>query len=145
MSKYGKGFHCAYCTRRLEAKTSPTKLAATKDHVLPKSRGGRGVMASTVWCCRQCNTLKGNMMPEEWSAFMRTNPRWWTYPQYQYGIKLRDRRECLGPAPFTVGLGPTCQPHAMALAPDTRQPAGAACEPFCGLPYHLHPTTNDTR
>lgn len=89
MSKRGRGYQCTYCERRLEAVGSRSLVAATKDHVVPKSHGGQ----RTVWCCRQCNTLKGNMTPVEWSNFMRANPGWWKLPEFRYGIRLQDRRK----------------------------------------------------
>lgn len=72
-SKQGKGEKCTYCRRTMEGKSNPGQLAATKDHWIPKSRGGE----IKVWSCRKCNTMKGNMSPIEWHAFMIANPRWW--------------------------------------------------------------------
>lgn len=45
----------------------------TRDHVHPKSKGGR----STVMACYECNQIKGDMLPTEWAVFMVENPRWW--------------------------------------------------------------------
>lgn len=64
---------CYWCGRQLEGPGSPSSVALTRDHVLPQSRGG----VRTVPCCRTCNNLKGNMLPEEWRAFMVANPEWW--------------------------------------------------------------------
>lgn len=131
MSKEGRGQLCTYCRRRLEAKGSRGRLAATRDHVMPKMHGGR----RTVWCCRQCNTLKANMMPSEWSEFMRQNPEWWKQDRWRYGIRLRDRREYLGPSTLaarTAVAEVTRNDHAGNLAPDTQQSAVAACAQLCG-------------
>lgn len=46
---------CYYCGSRLR------KQAATRDHVVPKSRGGR----YTVPCCFSCNNLKADMDVEQ--------------------------------------------------------------------------------
>lgn len=73
MSQSGKGHPCAYCRRRMEARGNHSRLAATKDHVVPKSMNG----THTVWCCRQCNNLKANLTPAQWSAFMALFPKWW--------------------------------------------------------------------
>ena len=73
VSKRGHGEICHWCKRPLEATGSHSTLAATKDHVHPKSLGGR----VKVWCCVACNNLKGDMLPCEWEAFMATNPEWW--------------------------------------------------------------------
>lgn len=89
----GKGKVCTYCRRTLEASTSHSKLAATRDHVIPKSkwkvadRLPFGVV--TVWACRQCNLLKGDKMPSEWEAFMVANPEWWRQPAFQCGTLNR--------------------------------------------------------
>lgn len=81
LSGNGRGATCAYCRRKLEATGSHSKLAATRDHVHPKSLGGYG----QVWCCRQCNQLKGCMTMREWLRFMGRNPEWWNKPQFQQG------------------------------------------------------------
>lgn len=74
MPDRGEGEVCAYCQRTLESVYSISQLQATRDHVMPKSKGsGRG----TVWACRRCNHLKGDMIPEEWAAYMRAVPNWW--------------------------------------------------------------------
>ena len=57
--------------------------AATIDHVLPRSRGGRNTWLNTVAACRGCNERKGDRTPDEarmplrgapfvptWSAFV---------------------------------------------------------------------------
>ena len=64
---------CYWCRREMNKPTSPGGLAATKDHVLSKSRGG----TLKVDACRACNQLKGDMLPTEWAAFMKANPKWW--------------------------------------------------------------------
>lgn len=79
MSKKGKGECCTYCRREMESIASRSKLAATKDHVIPKSKGGR----EKVWCCRQCNSIKGDMDPDQWQVFMDANPRWWLMEKYK--------------------------------------------------------------
>jgi 5-methylcytosine-specific restriction endonuclease McrA len=53
------GFTCQYCRERLTA----AKL--TLDHVIPKSRGGRGSWENLVACCYACNNRKGNRTPSE--------------------------------------------------------------------------------
>lgn len=46
---------------------------ATKDHVIPKVLGGR----AWVWACFLCNTLKGDMTPDEWEAWRARHPGWY--------------------------------------------------------------------
>lgn len=66
----GNGEPCSYCKREMIAWTD---LHPTKDHVIPASRGG----TETVMCCYQCNQMKADAMPDEWTAFMRENAMWW--------------------------------------------------------------------
>jgi len=49
------------------------RLQATRDHVIPMSRGG----TLKIICCLQCNGIKGNMLPGEWIEYMAENPGWW--------------------------------------------------------------------
>jgi 5-methylcytosine-specific restriction endonuclease McrA len=54
---------CTYCgkpTRRTKYKDWPDDRY-TRDHVFPRSKGGR----KTVPCCWACNKKKGNRMPTE--------------------------------------------------------------------------------
>lgn len=69
----GPGLRCYWCKRQLQSTESPSRTAATRDHVIPKSQGGR----HSVWSCWACNNLKGQMQPLEWQAFMKANPEWW--------------------------------------------------------------------
>lgn len=92
----GRGAHCTYCKRQLESKRSPSKLAATKDHVIAKSKGGLHLQNNKVWCCRQCNMLKADMTETQWKYFMRHNPEWWKRPEFQVGgISGHWRRQIL--------------------------------------------------
>lgn len=85
MNTFGRGARCAYCERLLEASTSRGKLAATRDHVHPKSKGGN----YRIWCCRQCNQIKADMTVTEWRYFRLHNPNWWRRPEYQFGNNVR--------------------------------------------------------
>lgn len=92
MSGDGRGATCSYCKRPLEATSSPGKLAATRDHVTPRSRWAPIDLvfgARKVWCCRQCNSIKADMMPWEWTNFMARNPEWWRRPEIQDGSNNR--------------------------------------------------------
>jgi len=81
MSSNGRGAVCFYCERVLEATASRSRVAATRDHIHPKSKGGE----RKVWACRQCNLLKGDMTYEEWLAFMAAHPEWWKRPEFHRG------------------------------------------------------------
>jgi 5-methylcytosine-specific restriction endonuclease McrA len=56
---------CAYCGRS----------AATIDHVLPRSRGGRDTWENLVACCLRCNNTKGDHTPAEMGWQLRFTPR----------------------------------------------------------------------
>lgn len=58
---------CPLCGCRL------TPARRTKDHFVPKSKGGSGAPANTWSICRTCNTKKGDRQPNdrETAAFHR--------------------------------------------------------------------------
>jgi 5-methylcytosine-specific restriction endonuclease McrA len=50
---------CMYCTREFP----PQKL--TRDHIYPKSRGGKDRWENVVAACKRCNQHKADQTPEE--------------------------------------------------------------------------------
>jgi 5-methylcytosine-specific restriction endonuclease McrA len=48
------GERCAYCGCKL------TLRSCTKDHVVPRSRGGKDTLSNVVACCRSCNEEKAD-------------------------------------------------------------------------------------
>ena len=64
---------CFWCKRTLRSSLSEGPLRRTRDHVIPKSKGGH----SLVWCCYACNQTKGSMGLDEWCSFVARNPRYW--------------------------------------------------------------------
>jgi hypothetical protein len=52
---------CMYC-----GKSHPER-DLTRDHILPKSRGGRDAWENVVTACRRCNQFKGNRTLDELS------------------------------------------------------------------------------
>ena len=50
---------CVYCDR--------VSKNLTKDHVVPKSKGGRNDPTNIVWACRPCNLSKADRTPTEWA------------------------------------------------------------------------------
>ena len=66
---YGAGvsFTCPYCLK-------PFPLTqATKDHVMPKSRGGSNDESNIVLCCADCNQEKGALDDKEYTEWKRLN------------------------------------------------------------------------
>jgi 5-methylcytosine-specific restriction endonuclease McrA len=62
---------CPYCKRTMSYKLPGQQ--PTLDHVHPKSKGGKKVIVA----CWTCNGIKGDMLYDEWIAFMAANPEWW--------------------------------------------------------------------
>lgn len=50
---------CMYCAQQL------AERELTRDHIVPRSRGGRDQWTNVVTACRRCNQRKGNRLPEE--------------------------------------------------------------------------------
>jgi hypothetical protein len=74
--------NCAYCKREMKPRSTLTLgrltgLERTRDHYIPLSRGGTNAKENIRPSCYRCNNIKGNMMPDEWAAFMAANPCWW--------------------------------------------------------------------
>lgn len=67
---------CHWCGVQLrdpaKDKARRSKNSATRDHFVPKSHGGR----RTVWSCRHCNQLKGDLFPQRWDRFRRAFPNY---------------------------------------------------------------------
>lgn len=56
---------CFYCL-------SPLHVGArTRDHVIPKSKGGTLEEWNRVWACRECNGEKGNYSVDEWLKMVK--------------------------------------------------------------------------
>jgi 5-methylcytosine-specific restriction endonuclease McrA len=62
-------FRCQYCGCEETAKN------LTFDHVIPRSRGGRGGFGNIVAACQVCNLKKGNRTPERAGMKLRRPPR----------------------------------------------------------------------
>lgn len=75
------GHLCGYCG----------KTAATIDHVMPRSRGGRDSWENLVACCLKCNNIKSDRTPQEMGWALRMIPR----PPYGTGWTVRgsERRD----------------------------------------------------
>lgn len=75
----GVGEPCFYCKRPMMDKSSQNGLAVTRDHYHPRSKGGRRI----VLACRTCNSIKKDMLPDDWRDFMRCFPTWWEHPDFR--------------------------------------------------------------
>lgn len=63
-SSNGK-FTCPYCLKEFPLSE------ATRDHKLPKSRGGRLDQNNIIIACKLCNNEKGSLTPEEYAEWKR--------------------------------------------------------------------------
>jgi hypothetical protein len=75
--KRAHGQRCPYCDRTMQL--GHPRLNPTRDHFVPQSQGGTG--ADIIMACLQCNNIKGDMMPEQWTRFMESFPKWWKLPR----------------------------------------------------------------
>lgn len=57
-------FVCQYC--------GADDRPMTIDHYYPQEKGGAYELDNLKAACRQCNKLKGNMLPEEWEKYRIT-------------------------------------------------------------------------
>ncbi|MBA3845839.1 MAG: HNH endonuclease [Planctomycetes bacterium] len=63
------GFVCQYCDARVSMSTG------TRDHVIPRSRGGADTLTNVVAACRACNARKADQTPTEAGLELRAKPR----------------------------------------------------------------------
>ena len=62
-------FTCQYCGTRVSLKSG------TRDHVVPRSRGGADTLSNVVTACSACNTRKDSMTPEAAGMRLLSQPR----------------------------------------------------------------------
>jgi len=54
-------YTCGYCGKKSEN--------MTVDHVIPKTKGGQNTFENTVTACKECNSKKGDKLPQECGMF----------------------------------------------------------------------------
>lgn len=71
------GVRCHYCGAVLGKPGRNLPHSFSRDHIVPRSRGGSNSASNLVPACRACNLDKGNMLVEEWrrARAMRQFPR----------------------------------------------------------------------
>ena len=83
---------CTYCGRPTQMPSmlpgTTHELTATADHRIPVSKGGGNEKQNLTLACLKCNTLKSNMLPAQWTTYMKSHPLWWTFSKRQ----RRERR-----------------------------------------------------
>jgi 5-methylcytosine-specific restriction endonuclease McrA len=70
-SRRQNGKLCTYCARPMS--TDVPLLYPTRDHVEPRSKGGRIL----VWACATCNHVKRDMTEEQWAVYRFEHDYWW--------------------------------------------------------------------
>jgi len=60
---------CAYCASVFKSGD------LTRDHIVPRSKGGRDMWMNVVTACKTCNSLKGDTMPGEKMEFEQYGPQ----------------------------------------------------------------------
>ncbi len=69
---------CLYCGDKF------TKHQLTRDHIMPRSRGGDESWSNSATACRRCNVAKGNQTPEEWGRLLLAVPYTPNWAEYLY-------------------------------------------------------------
>ena len=82
---------CHYCHRSL------TRSIRTLDHIYPRAYGGVSIPNNLVVCCKECNSTKSNLLPEQYSKLRKeedatARKRWMEY----YTDKNLERRRQTG-------------------------------------------------
>jgi hypothetical protein len=65
------------------------QLQPTRDHLVPRSHGGRSI----IICCLQCNGIKADMLPDQWASYMAANPGWWLLTRAERRARAREPRK----------------------------------------------------
>lgn len=60
------GGRCAWCNACYEPAPSLAPVKLTRDHILPVSKGGGGVLRNVLPACADCNARRGNRHPIAW-------------------------------------------------------------------------------
>jgi 5-methylcytosine-specific restriction endonuclease McrA len=86
---------CAYCGARLSKRRkgqTPAGQAATIDHVIPASRGGRNTWSNTVCACQACNQRKADRTPHEAHMKLNWEPKTPRTTRTTWSCRERSRR-----------------------------------------------------
>lgn len=56
----------------LYCKERKRRILMTKDHIIPKSRGGSNHISNMQTMCTRCNAKKGSKSPEEYNVYLES-------------------------------------------------------------------------
>lgn len=69
----------------------PYLVMMTRDHIIPKSLGGKDVIENLRPGCEECNSIRGSIMNEEELIFMANNPQLICPVRAARGAETRER------------------------------------------------------
>lgn len=86
------GNFCFYCGRACKKVAvaqgvTPPEWALTQDHVVPRSRGGKGQDARKVTCCVKCNQDKFHLTLDEYRVVIAFRAGVLAPPAYQFAAE----------------------------------------------------------
>lgn len=67
------GLPCYYCGVIMGKRKAKKP---TRDHVVPKFKGGTNKNSNIVWCCLDCNRSKGSLTLDEFRAVLAVRNGW---------------------------------------------------------------------
>lgn len=86
-------FYCCYCGIYI----TYTSQLYTKEHVLPKSKGGNNSNLNKLTCCKNCNNWRGNKSLASFLSDVRYHYRnniiFKNYTLYDYSIMIENIQE----------------------------------------------------
>lgn len=78
--------YCFYCFRPIIATPQNSRKlylnSKTVDHFIPLTRGGTNFQYNMVICCHQCNTIKADLLPNEFNSLI--NQMWQSKDCFKY-------------------------------------------------------------
>lgn len=72
----------------------------TRDHIIPRSKGGKDTWTNVATCCRKCNNEKADKTPEEWGHRLIAVPYAPNYAEY---LIMLNRRILIDQMDFLLG------------------------------------------
>ncbi|MGD8320511.1 MAG: HNH endonuclease [Gemmatimonadota bacterium] len=78
-------YSCQYCGRHRSQLRGRQFL--TRDHILPRSRGGTNTWENVVTSCSPCNNKKGNRLPDEAGMALLSVPREPNYVHLVWAVR----------------------------------------------------------
>lgn len=82
---------CFFCDCELtKSKGGKKRNSWTKDHLIPRGRGGKGLKNNTVDACRSCNADKGNLTLDEYRIVLAFRWNLLELPDFKFPGEIAD-------------------------------------------------------